>query len=422
MASSNKHWPSMFKSKPCNTTTAHHHQWQHDVINPSSSLLSSGFPHRTPYAAGNLLKNYSSHLPGCEERTPEPKPRWNPKPEQIRILESIFNSGMVNPPRDEIRKIRAQLQEFGQVGDANVFYWFQNRKSRSKHKQQQRHLQTTTGTSNKQPQQQQNSPTTNSATTTTAPSSSSSSSDKSSPTKSVNQTYFQINTPPEISPAPQPFCFQTTNNTGGSIFMSQGGFGFSAEMSGSLGGQGGGGGGDENQTDGSCSGMLLSELMMMKKVVEDEKLMSYNSTVSANTTPPPPNPISTCATGAANHAFHPSTTTTAAAAAVSVPSIISQILGAGVAEPAAAVGPAAKSTVFINDVAFEVAVGPFSVREAFGDDAVLVHSSGHPVLTNEWGVTLQSLHHGGFYYLVRTLTPISSTASENTTHMVQSTS
>lgn len=107
--------------------------------------------------------------------------------------------------------------------------------------------------------------------------------------------------------------------------MSQGGFGFSAEMSGSLGGQVGGSG-DENQTDGSCSGMLLSELMMMKKVVEDEKLMSYNSTVSANTTPPPPNPISTCATGAANHVFHPSTATTAPAA-VSVPSIISQILG-----------------------------------------------------------------------------------------------
>lgn len=74
-------------------------------------------------------------MPGCEERSPEPKPRWNPKPEQIRILEAIFNSGMVNPPRDEIRKIRAQLQEYGQVGDANVFYWFQNRKSRSKHKQ-----------------------------------------------------------------------------------------------------------------------------------------------------------------------------------------------------------------------------------------------------------------------------------------------
>lgn len=68
-----------------------------------------------------------------------------------------------------------------------------------------------------------------------------------------------------------------------------------------------------------------------------------------------------------------------------------------------AVGPdgAAKSTVFINDVPFEVVSGPFNVREAFGDEAVLIQSSGHPVLTDDWGVTLQSLQHGAFYYLVR---------------------
>lgn len=76
---------------------------------------------------------------------------------------------------------------------------------------------------------------------------------------------------------------------------------------------------------------------------------------------------------------------------------------AGVGE-SGTVGPSGteKSTVFINDVAFEVAAGPFNVREAFGDEAVLIHySSGQPVLTNEWGVTLQPLHHGAFYYLVR---------------------
>jgi hypothetical protein len=68
-------------------------------------------------------------------RTPgETKPRWNPRPEQIRILEGIFNSGVVNPPRDEIRRIRLRLQEYGHVADANVFYWFQNRKSRTKNK------------------------------------------------------------------------------------------------------------------------------------------------------------------------------------------------------------------------------------------------------------------------------------------------
>ncbi|XP_062230413.1 WUSCHEL-related homeobox 12-like [Phragmites australis] len=113
MASSNRHWPSMYRSSlACNIQ-----QPQPDMNNGSgkSSLMSSR----------------------CEEsngRSLEPRPRWNPRPEQIRILEGIFNSGMVNPPRDEIRRIRLQLQEYGPVGDANVFYWFQNRKSRTKHK------------------------------------------------------------------------------------------------------------------------------------------------------------------------------------------------------------------------------------------------------------------------------------------------
>ncbi|CAA7040927.1 unnamed protein product [Microthlaspi erraticum] len=95
----------MFKSKPCNRTPSYGH-----------------------YSNCNISSPFSS------DRVPDPKPRWNPKPEQIRILESIFNSGTVNPPRDEIQRIRIRLQEYGQIGDANVFYWFQNRKSRAKHK------------------------------------------------------------------------------------------------------------------------------------------------------------------------------------------------------------------------------------------------------------------------------------------------
>ncbi|KAK8963864.1 WUSCHEL-related homeobox 6 [Platanthera guangdongensis] len=63
--------------------------------------------------------------------------RWTPKPEQILILESIFNSGMVNPPKEETARIRTVLQNFGSVGDANVFYWFQNRRSRSRRRQRQ---------------------------------------------------------------------------------------------------------------------------------------------------------------------------------------------------------------------------------------------------------------------------------------------
>lgn len=63
--------------------------------------------------------------------------RWTPKPEQILILESIFNRGMVNPPKEETIRIRKLLEKFGAVGDANVFYWFQNRRSRSRRRQRQ---------------------------------------------------------------------------------------------------------------------------------------------------------------------------------------------------------------------------------------------------------------------------------------------
>ncbi|CAN6719844.1 unnamed protein product [Malus baccata var. baccata] len=80
----------------------------------------------------------SSPSNGSTERSPEPvRSRWIPKPEQILILESIFNSGMVNPPKEETVRIRKLLEKFGSVGDANVFYWFQNRRSRSRRRQRQ---------------------------------------------------------------------------------------------------------------------------------------------------------------------------------------------------------------------------------------------------------------------------------------------
>ncbi|NP_001147238.1 WUSCHEL-related homeobox 11 [Zea mays] len=74
----------------------------------------------------------------CEPATAAAaRSRWAPKPEQILILESIFNSGMVNPAKDETARIRRLLERFGAVRDANVFYWFQNRRSRSRRRARQ---------------------------------------------------------------------------------------------------------------------------------------------------------------------------------------------------------------------------------------------------------------------------------------------
>lgn len=249
---------------------------------------------------------------GCEERSPEPKPRWNPKPEQIRILEAIFNSGMVNPPRDEIRKIRAQLQEYGQVGDANVFYWFQNRKSRSKHKL--RHLQNSKNLQN----QNHESPPHNLVSQSQLPqmtpphsSSSSNSSEKSSPkelipskvfslgfsnvsdvgsnspTASVNnQTYFHSHNdttllpPPQVAAPPaETFFFPVQgvipNNNNNNNVSSQG-FCFS-ELSNVFHAQSHG-----QQNVGHCTSLLLGEIMnhgnassasaaSSKKVIDQDK-------------------------------------------------------------------------------------------------------------------------------------------------------
>ncbi|XP_061363442.1 WUSCHEL-related homeobox 9 [Gastrolobium bilobum] len=395
MASSNRrHWPSMFKSKPSDP----HHQWQHDI---NSSFMSTGCQ-ISPYSQGA----------GGEERSPVPKPRWNPKPEQIRILEAIFNSGMVNPPRDEIRKIRLQLQEYGNVGDANVFYWFQNRKSRSKQKL--RHLHNSKNNNPEEPQQKPASSSSSSLSQIKAPSSSSSSSEKSSPkeitpskgfsiglsnfndgmphspTPSVNQAYFQTHNdktnllpPPTVS-----FSFPVHNNGHGVVVANNNaittqGLCFSQSSSSIIQTQ------PQPQPQvqqnvAPCTSVLLSEITnhgtSSKKDQDQDKTLKImhrhpQLTFSLTSTVVPP---------------------------ITVPSDITHLQEvircvSGVGEEAAGT---TKSTVLINNVAFEVAVGPFNVREAFGDDAVLIHSSGQPVLTDEWGVTLHSLQHGACYYLI----------------------
>ncbi|XP_054795529.1 WUSCHEL-related homeobox 9-like [Prosopis cineraria] len=345
---SNRHWPSMFKSKPCNSL--HHHQWKHDSFK-SSSLISPSSCHRTTYTSVGVE----------EERSAEPKPRWNPKPEQIRILEAIFNSGMVNPPRDEIRKIRAQLQEYGQVGDANVFYWFQNRKSRSKHKL--RHLQNQNFSDNAHQTQNLSNP--------SDPKEIIIPSTKGLVSNNINSF---SNVPSDVvvpisSDPPQPFFFPLQLQSGGvlanAIPVPNTTQGFClSELSGVA--QPEGPRDHAQQINvGSCTSLLLNEIMIHSPSKTDqEKVMQIPQHL-------------------------PATHTT-------VPTPISQIQGTEEGPP----GGTMKSTVFINDVAFEVGMGPLNLREAFGDDAVLIHASGQPVLVDEWGITVQPLQHGAFYYLI----------------------
>ncbi|KAK1286922.1 WUSCHEL-related homeobox 8 [Acorus calamus] len=273
---------------------------------------------------------------------------------------------MVNPPRDEIRRIRTRLQEYGQVGDANVFYWFQNRKSRSKHKN--RHLLTTTNNRSHSRQ------TTSAATS----SSSSTSSDKSSPDKhpllpsaaidvptnsptaSVNHTNLE-----QLSAVIEPpFLLQGTAASHG------GGYYFSPDYLSNL-----------VQIPehglGLCPG-LLTELISQGQVGSEKEELKMEVVH-------PGYPVIANASSVV-----PTTTTTTTTSTTA----LSDLQGGGVGEMGGH-----RVMVFINDVAFEIGVGPINLREAFGDGAVLLHSSGHPVLTDHLGLTIQPLQHGASYYL-----------------------
>ncbi|XP_020882857.1 WUSCHEL-related homeobox 9 isoform X2 [Arabidopsis lyrata subsp. lyrata] len=374
MASSNRHWPSMFKSKP------HPHQWQHDINSP---LLPSASHRSSPFSSG------------CEvERSPEPKPRWNPKPEQIRILEAIFNSGMVNPPREEIRRIRAQLQEYGQVGDANVFYWFQNRKSRSKHKLRLLHNHSKHSLPQPQPQPQP------SASSSSSSSSSSSKSTKPRKNKNKNNTNLSLGGSQMMGMfPPEPaflFPVSTVGGFEGITVSSQLGF-LSGDMI------------EQQKPAPTCTGLLLSEIMngsvsygthhqqhLSEKEVEEmrmkmlqqpqpqicyattnHQIASYNNDNNTMLHIPPSTSTTTTITTSHSLATVPSTSDQL------------QVQAAG-----------ARIRVFINEMELEVSSGPFNVRDAFGEEVVLINSAGQPIVTDEYGVALHPLQHGASYYLI----------------------
>lgn len=62
--------------------------------------------------------------------------RWTPTAVQLQILERIFDQGNGTPSKQKITDITKDLSQHGQISEANVYNWFQNRRARSKRKLQ----------------------------------------------------------------------------------------------------------------------------------------------------------------------------------------------------------------------------------------------------------------------------------------------
>ncbi|CAJ2637259.1 unnamed protein product [Trifolium pratense] len=267
----------------------------------------------------------NTNNPNNIERSETVRSRWTPKPEQILILESIFNSGMVNPPKDETVRIRKLLEKFGPVGDANVFYWFQNRRSRSRRRQRQMQAasQLSGGSANPYHQYQCS---TNSANTLSL----------GAAIGFGGFTNFTMNSSSCNS--------SYNNNFSGSSSSCGVGVGLGIGVGG-----GSNGGGEEGS-----GGLFLG---------------------------PTPNNF-------------PEIDHTSAASSVLYPTNLNLHSGFGVSNVSDVI------IVFINGVPTEVPRGAIDMKTTFGEDVMLIHSSGVSVPTNEFGFLMQSLQNGESYYLV----------------------
>ncbi|KAJ1297343.1 hypothetical protein BS78_01G368100 [Paspalum vaginatum] len=278
--------------------------------------------------------------------TGEPvRSRWTPKPEQILILESIFNSGMVNPPKDETVRIRKLLERFGAVGDANVFYWFQNRRSRSRRRQRQ--MQAAAA-----------------AAAAAAASSASNSSPAPSATVGLPSGALQY---PLLSMGGTSCHYEqqaassssSSGSTGGSTL---GLFALGAGVPGT--------GGGYFQASCGASSPLASGLMGdVDSSGGSDDLFAISRQMGFTESP------------VASSSLAPST-------------------AAHQQQYYSCHSPAATITVFINGVSMEVPRGPIDLRAMFGQDVMLVHSTGVLLPVNDYGILTQSLQMGESYFLV----------------------
>ncbi|WOL05884.1 hypothetical protein Cni_G14615 [Canna indica] len=64
------------------------------------------------------------------------KQRWIPTSMQLQILEREYSQGIETPSKQYIKDITSALSLHGQITEANVYNWFQNKRARMKRKRQ----------------------------------------------------------------------------------------------------------------------------------------------------------------------------------------------------------------------------------------------------------------------------------------------
>ncbi|XP_061372222.1 WUSCHEL-related homeobox 13-like, partial [Gastrolobium bilobum] len=103
--------------------------------NISEQLLQK---HKTLSVQRNLPvpKQKRSGVVGDISSDPLTHKRWTPTLKQLQILGRIFEEGKGKGTtnKEKIKEITAELSQYGQISERNVYNWFQNKRARRKRK------------------------------------------------------------------------------------------------------------------------------------------------------------------------------------------------------------------------------------------------------------------------------------------------
>ncbi|GMH01077.1 hypothetical protein Nepgr_002916 [Nepenthes gracilis] len=120
--------PSVSSSGPANATTSCL------GCNHGSEIFTLNHPLVATAAVEEQTKNDQLNTAGVTGVQPVVSSRWNPTPEQLRMLEELYRRGTRTPSAEQIQHITIQLRRYGKIEGKNVFYWFQNHKARERQK------------------------------------------------------------------------------------------------------------------------------------------------------------------------------------------------------------------------------------------------------------------------------------------------
>ncbi|KAI3928283.1 hypothetical protein MKW98_023884 [Papaver atlanticum] len=105
-------------------------KYETKIVSPDSAIVFSDVPKLEHMAMLFTLSRKGNNKIKFDDTL------WSPSPEQIRILEMLYNGGLRSPTVQQIEQITSQLIQYGKVELTDVCIWFKTREDQERWEKQ----------------------------------------------------------------------------------------------------------------------------------------------------------------------------------------------------------------------------------------------------------------------------------------------